>query len=224
MGHHGDDQAETILYHLFRGTGLKGLGGMRPVRERIVRPLLCAGKEEILDYLKEKGISYCEDSSNYSSRYTRNRIRGGILPLVKEQVNFRAVQNILHAGEMALEADAYLEKQAKRILEAYGILEEGGSRCRIKAGFLLSEDEIIRKYTIRRMIRLVNPSMKDISMVHVEHGNMLLSAPDGKRIDLPGGILLRRDGEDLQVEKGKIGDLAGEEGEPQLPKLDFSIF
>ncbi len=101
VAHHRDDQAETILYNLFRGTGLKGLGGMRPVRDKIVRPLLSVGREEILAYLAEKGISYCEDSTNAQTDYVRNRIRSRILPEIREQVNRRAGENILHAGEMA---------------------------------------------------------------------------------------------------------------------------
>ena len=72
VAHHKDDQAETILYHLCRGTGLKGLGGMSPRRETVIRPLLCVGKEEILAYLREEKLEWCLDSTNLETEYTRN--------------------------------------------------------------------------------------------------------------------------------------------------------
>ena len=71
VAHHGDDSAETVLYNLFRGSGLQGMGGIRPVRGRIVRPLLCITREQILQYLDESGLEYCQDSTNQSWDYTR---------------------------------------------------------------------------------------------------------------------------------------------------------
>lgn len=65
VAHHGDDSAETILYHLFRGSGLRGLAGIAPVRGRVIRPLLCVSRQEILEYLREEGLSYVTDSTNF---------------------------------------------------------------------------------------------------------------------------------------------------------------
>ena len=228
VAHHGDDQAETILYHLFRGTGLKGLGGIRPVRGNIVRPLLCIGREEILAYLSEKGISYCEDSTNNGTEYARNRIRKVILPQIKEQLNKKAGTNIIHAGEMAAKADAYLEKQAKRVMKNHGIYKykEDGSvyQCGIDVQSLIKEDDIIRSYVIRLMIQSFHQSMKDITMIHVESAAALIFGSGGRRVDLPLGLTAVRTGTDLWIKKKKIKDPVDKHQENCLPDVNFSVF
>ena len=228
VAHHRDDQAETILYNLFRGTGLKGLGGMRPLRDRIVRPLLCVGREEILAYLEEKRISYCEDSTNAQTDYVRNRIRRRILPEIREEVNRRAGESILHAGEMAAQADAYLEKQAEKILKARGVgeMEASGLRpaCGIDAAVLLAEDNIIRNYVIRRMIRSVNESMKDITMTHVESAAALLFGSDRRQVDLPCGLIAVRTNGELWIKRKEQEEPVDKERDFLLPELDFKTF
>ena len=93
--HHRDDSAETVLFNMFRGSGLKGLSGIRPVRGEVIRPLLCLSRAEIAGYLEERGIPWCEDSTNGENVYTRNRIRNQLLPWVKENINARAPEHIL---------------------------------------------------------------------------------------------------------------------------------
>lgn len=228
VAHHGDDQAETILYHLFRGSGLKGLGGIRPVRDRIIRPLLCADREEILAYLKEKGIPYCEDSTNQSLDYTRNRLRHQILPEVKEQINSRAVENILHAGEMAAKADVYFEKQADAFIKEHGSWQEdeNGKRlaCRVKEQALLEEEEILRSYVIRRMIEGIQDSMKDITLVHVESAAALLLGPCGKRVDLPYALTAEKSSGELWIKKKQNGSLVENRERPGLPEPKYTVF
>ena len=117
VAHHEDDDAETVLLNLFRGSGLAGLSGIRPVRGKIIRPLLCVSRKEIEEYLKEQGFSWCEDSTNRENDYTRNKIRNELLPWVKENINSRAAEHILAASELAAQADVYFEMEAERILE-----------------------------------------------------------------------------------------------------------
>ncbi len=228
VAHHADDQAETILYNLFRGTGLKGLGGMRPVRDRIIRPLLCVGRKEILAYLKENGISYCEDSTNALEDYARNRIRARILPQIREQINSRAEENILHAGEMAAKADIYLEKQANKLLECLGTWdrnEDGNvTGCKVSAKVLSEEEDIIRSYVIRAMIKSVRDSMKDITMSHVESVSALVFAQAGKRVDLPGGLKAVRNPEELWIKGKDHNDFGEKEEEILLPEVNFKVF
>ena len=117
VAHHEDDDAETVLLNLFRGSGLAGLSGIRPVRGKIIRPLLCVSRKEIEEYLKGQGFSWCEDSTNRENDYTRNKIRNELLPWVKENINSRAVEHILAVSELAAQADVYFEMEAERILE-----------------------------------------------------------------------------------------------------------
>jgi tRNA(Ile)-lysidine synthase len=82
--HHADDNIETVLFNIFRGTGINGLHGILPKQGKIIRPLLFAGREDILHYAKEQKLDWVEDSSNASSKYTRNYIRHEILPMLKQ--------------------------------------------------------------------------------------------------------------------------------------------
>ena len=84
VAHHRDDSAETLLLNLTRGTGIKGLRGIQPRNSNIIRPLLCVGRDEILDYLKWRGESYVTDSTNLTSDYTRNKIRLEVIPRLAE--------------------------------------------------------------------------------------------------------------------------------------------
>ena len=93
VAHHEDDDAETVLLNLFRGSGLPGLSGIRPVREEIIRPLLCVSRKEIEEYLTSREHSWCEDSTNKENDYTRNKIRHKILPLMVE-INEQAAKMI----------------------------------------------------------------------------------------------------------------------------------
>ena len=84
VAHHRDDSAETMLLNLTRGTGIKGLRGIQPRNGNIIRPLLCVGRDEILDYLKWRGESYVTDSTNLTNDYTRNKIRLEVIPKLAE--------------------------------------------------------------------------------------------------------------------------------------------
>ena len=106
VAHHSDDSIETILLNMLRGTGLRGICGIRPRNEYVVRPLLCVNRKEIEDYLSEQGISYITDSTNLENEYTRNKIRNIVMPILREinpQIdsvmlsnaeNFAAAENI----------------------------------------------------------------------------------------------------------------------------------
>ena len=103
--HHADDNIETMLMHFFRGTGIQGLTGIQPlVKERnLIRPLLCFRKNEIREFAREKGLSYVEDSSNASDKYTRNYFRNRLLPQIQEvypQVEENLLQNIRRFNEI----------------------------------------------------------------------------------------------------------------------------
>lgn len=228
VAHHKDDQAETILHHLFRGTGLKGLGGIRPERDRIVRPLLSVGKTEILAYLEEKGISYCEDSTNTHTDYARNRIRGILLPAIKKEINARAEDNIIHAGEMAAKADEYLEKQAEKFLKECAVLKTDDNGAVLSIGVktegLIVEEDIIKTYVLRAMIRSVSGSMKDISMTHVESTKALLWAQSGKQIDLPGGRIALRSSDYLWIKNKMKNETVDNPNDILLPQVDFQVF
>ena len=102
-----------MLHHLARGTGIRGLSGIQAVNGEIIRPVLCLERKEIVNYLKERGISYITDSSNLSDDYTRNRIRNHILPAMEQKINAKAVEHMAETARVLAEADSYLQKKGK---------------------------------------------------------------------------------------------------------------
>ncbi len=117
LAHHMGDRAETFLFHLFRGTGSRGLGSIQPVREHgggkltVIRPLLCLERREIEEYLEERGISYRTDSTNQEDGYARNRIRHHVLPWAEQEICRGAVRHISEAADRLSEIEEYLTAQ-----------------------------------------------------------------------------------------------------------------
>jgi tRNA(Ile)-lysidine synthase len=98
VAHHRDDNVETVLMNLIRGTGIRGMSGIRPRNGFIVRPLLCVSREDILAWLVDQGYAYMVDSTNLSDAYTRNFIRLNVLPLL-EEINPSARNTIARSAE-----------------------------------------------------------------------------------------------------------------------------
>jgi tRNA(Ile)-lysidine synthetase-like protein len=124
VAHHLDDQVETVLMRIVRGTSFSGYSGIKQIRMdrniAIIRPLMDCKKEEILSYAKEKNITYFEDASNQEDLYTRNRFRNNIIPLLKEE-NPNLDQKIIQLGEYIDSADEVLEREKQRFIKEYCI-------------------------------------------------------------------------------------------------------
>ncbi len=126
LGHHADDQVETILFRLFRGTGPAGLAGVPRQRGKIIRPLLSFSKEEILKYLKKRHLKFREDSSNLDTRFSRNAIREDILPEIEKHFP-TARQAILRLRNIQTEESEYLGFETRRLYESLVSITPGGS-------------------------------------------------------------------------------------------------
>ena len=126
-GHHRDDQAETVLINLLRGSGPEGLKGIVPVREgRIIRPLLHVGRGEILEFLNREGLTYMTDSSNLSPLFLRNRIRHELIPELTARYNPGIVKGLSHTAEIIRREDDYLQTMVRQILSRWGIVPGAG--------------------------------------------------------------------------------------------------
>ena len=209
VAHHREDSAETVVFHLLRGSGLKGLSGICPVSGRIIRPLLDTGKQEILSWLEKEGLGWCEDSTNAATDYTRNFIRHRLLPSMKEGVNEQAEEHILQAARLFSMADQYLSRQAEQVWEQGGSLErpEGEDssffRARISLSVFQEQDEIIRLYVIRRMLDLVSPGWKNVSSRHFGEILRLADSQVGSRLSLPGGLTAQVGYGELELRRGE---------------------
>lgn len=116
LGHQADDQAETILLNLVRGAGLKGLGGMLPIRGRIIRPLLFSTREEIEEYVRQKKIDFRTDETNRDIRFRRNRMRWNVLGNLKKNFGGHVSVSICRAGIAVSEAEAVIHHEANHLL------------------------------------------------------------------------------------------------------------
>ena len=121
--HHADDNIETLLLNFFRGTGISGLHGILPKQGKIIRPLLFAKREEIVAYAKEQNLSWVEDSSNSSDKYSRNFVRHQVVPLMKTiypQVDDNLLGNIERFKEIELIYNASIEQTKSKLIEVKG--------------------------------------------------------------------------------------------------------
>ena len=180
--HHADDNAETVLFNLFRGSGLTGLSGIAPVRGRIIRPLLWAQRSEIQTWLRQQGQDWVEDSTNQESEYSRNWLRNELLPSVEERLNAQAVRHIDQAGRRIRQADAYLEEVAEEWLQKHA--PDG----KADAGALAEQAEIVQGYIVRRLFLKSKMPLRDVTETHVQAVRELLYQGTGKSISLPHGF------------------------------------
>ncbi len=185
VGHHGDDQAETMLFHLFRGTGLKGLAGMKPIRGDIIRPLLCVERREILSWLQQQGIAWRTDDTNQDTVYSRNLIRHRILACAKEQINSETIAHMCKASEELREIEAFLEEETKHALQLCVKKEEGG--CFITAGVFRRLHPVLAGRVLRTCMEEAGGSLKDIDRRHIRLLGELFGKRTGSVLNLPGG-------------------------------------
>ena len=177
--HHRQDNAETVLLNLLRGTGLQGLTGIPPVRGRIVRPLLETDRSEIERYIEEHHIPYGEDETNHDPAYTgRNRLRLDVLPVL-EEIQPGCTGRIARMTASLREENDCLQRQAEALLEKSPV--ENGC-IGISAELLKKQERAVARRIIRTMARRLDG---ELSSVHVD---AVLALDSGKCVDLPGDL------------------------------------
>jgi len=187
VAHHGDDQAETILFQLLRGSGLKGLSGMQYRRDRIIRPLLDLSGKEIRAWVSERELPFVTDSTNMDDDYARNRIRNVILPEL-EKINEKAALHLQEAGKKAAQAEELLEAEAAEFVRLEVRIDKEAGEARIPRKKLKDEPQIRRRYVIIETIRRLGIPLKDWGETHFAAVDGILGASTGLHLDLPGGV------------------------------------
>jgi tRNA(Ile)-lysidine synthase len=197
-GHTADDVAETVLMNLARGTGLRGLAGIPPIRGKIQRPLIGCTRREILDYLREIDQPYRTDPTNLRGKYARNRVRLEILPVL-EELYPAAAGNIARAASLVREDLEVLEELAA------GILERRGEEAVLPLGGLMNLRPPLRRHAVRLAYTTVVPDTAPLPSHLIEAVLGLLEGGEGTRtLDLPGGVVASgRPGEELAFYRGK---------------------
>lgn len=178
VAHHMEDQAESIMLHLIRGSGLKGLTGMKYQRDSIIRPLLDTHRSQVEGYLGERGIAYRTDSTNLDRDASRNRLRLDVLPYIAEHINPAITDSLCSMAGLLDEDEAYLAREAARALDAAAT--PGG----YDRAALMELPRPIQSRAVRMAIERAGVH-SDIDRVHVEKVMELLKARTGASLDLP---------------------------------------
>ena len=193
--HNRNDQAETMLHNLFRGSKLKGLAGIKYSRKRgkheLVRPILMLERNQIEEYLSENGYTWRTDKTNHTDEYTRNRIRHNILPVAIEQVNNGALRHVAETADYLAEVDKYLDDQADLVEEKITTKEKDGFSYDCKE--LRKTPEIIRHRIYMRGIERTYPHIKDVTAAHILGLDHLIENDEGSaRLNLPYHVVANR--------------------------------
>ncbi|MCU6762917.1 tRNA(Ile)-lysidine synthase [uncultured Roseburia sp.] len=190
VAHHSDDCAETMLFQLSRGSGIRGLTGIMPVRDNIIRPLLCVSRKEILEFLKERGQEYCTDSTNDQDVYARNRIRKYVIPQLL-QINNQAVEHMQRTAKLAAEVCDFLDTAAwdagsEGVIISYDKADTERIReLRMRKDVLARMHPVLQKNFLYQLLGRLAGSRKDIGSVHVTALFELFGQQAGKELNLP---------------------------------------
>ena len=211
VAHTADDQAETVLAHILRGTGLAGLGGIHPVAGCVFRPLLEVRRADLRRYLREKRQPWREDATNKDVTRTRARIRLRLLPMLEKEFQSTTVEHLCQLAELAREDNQYLEIESqKRIKEISGERQDGiaisvsvflnaASTDRLKVPASAADPGIamplaIAKRVVRHLVRKLKPRAGELGAKHVETVLQLAAQRhSGKVLQLSGGVEVRRE-------------------------------
>lgn len=203
LAHHAEDNAETVLFQMIRGSGIDGLCGMQAKRElapqvEIIRPLLTQSRQGIEDYLAELDQKFCVDSTNLNINYSRNRIRHHVLPELV-QMNAQAVAHINQSAGLLQEVRGYLAEQIEILRKKSCVME--GEALFIREDGLRGVPDFMKREVIHEAIKVAAGSGKDITANHIEAVTALFGQQVGRRISLPYMLTARRTYEGIILEK-----------------------
>jgi len=192
LAHHRDDQVETVLLNLFRGSGLRGLKGIEKSLEidsmKIIHPLLDFSRKEILDYCSKKKLEPRFDSSNQENIYSRNVIRNKIIPMVEKEINPSVKEVVARNAELIAAEEDYLNREA---MDKYrnSLIDSKKNIIKLDLNILKSYDEVMIRRVLRRAYKELNKSLEDIYLDNIiELEKIIEKSSTGKGIDLPSKI------------------------------------
>jgi tRNA(Ile)-lysidine synthase len=208
VAHTADDQAETVLAHVLRGTGIAGLGGIHPKAGPVIRPVLSVRRDELRQFLRAKKQTWREDATNRDTKKMRARIRKKLLPLIEKQFQPAIVEHLVTLADLAREDEAFFDGALKERMAAF--IEKYGEGARIRVSDLLApmkkkesyaEDagrseatKALSKRMVRWIVEEVKPRAGQLGARHVETVLELAhSGQSGNALSLPGGVEVRRE-------------------------------
>lgn len=191
VAHNKNDMAETVIFNMIRGSGLRGLSGILPVRGKVIRPLLNVTRDEIEEYLSECNQVYRTDSSNNELEYDRNKIRHIILPEMMK-INSGAIKHICQLADEAKNSYSYIRNEALDKYDGYTTDEEFGKTVTLDISKLYEYSPVLQEYVVQEAIGDVAGKLKDIGRKHVMSVVGLIYQDTGRSVELPYGISARK--------------------------------
>ena len=209
LGHHADDNAESILMRLLRGTGPLGLSGIHPVRHgRIIRPLIGLTRKEILAFLELGGFEYMKDRSNLDTKYLRNRIRHELLPHLKERYNPNTVCALNRLASILRDEEDFWDQEVRRTLQDF-VLDHTPDRLSLMRRGLSDLHPALLRRVLRQAVLSLKGNLRRFGHVHVEAVARLIAAPSPSgSLYLPQGISVVRDREEINFSLSPIEESA----------------
>lgn len=191
LGHTRDDQAETVLFRLLRGSGSTGVAGILPVtREGIIRPLLDVRRSEVLAYLREHNLEWREDATNASLQFARNRIRHSLLPQLAREWNPQVADALAQAADVAYEEESWWASEVSQL--AAGIMQIYPGAVELCLAGLASLQRAPLRRLIRHAIGIAKGDLTGVEFDHIEDTIRLASKPGGSgRLKIPGLVITR---------------------------------
>lgn len=190
-GHTRNDQAETVLMRLLRGSGPEGLSGIRPVRrDGIIRPLIGLTREEVIAYLGHRRLSYATDASNFEPEYLRNRVRLHLLPQL-ETYQPKIIEILARTADIARQDNECMDEQACAWVGKWAEMGLDGPVLPVPRFNQLPE--ALKNHVVRAALRALTGTLRRIGLVHIEAIKQLAGSPRPQaRMTLPNGLLVRR--------------------------------
>ncbi len=188
LGHHADDQAETVLLNVLRGAGPRGVAGMPPVRDEIyIRPLLAIRRRQIERYCADHKLLYRVDSSNQKTIYQRNKIRMHLIPLLEKEYNPEIVLGLGRLANLLREEDSYLDEQTENALAELTISADE-QQITIDQSIFVNLPIVLKRRVIRKVWSKLLSRSKDLAFEHVSAIIYKTNQISPAVIELPGGI------------------------------------
>ena len=188
VAHNANDQAETILMRIMRGTGLEGLTGIKPQREGgIIRPILCLNRQEIEDYCEYNGLNPRIDASNYDRHYNRNRVRLDILPYMRDNFNKDIIDTLNRMTLLLQKDNEFIEEYSKKCYNMY--CKKHNNKLEILKELFEKEMESIITRVVIIAFKEISKSYQNFEMKHIYEIVNLASRETGKKINLTNNII-----------------------------------
>lgn len=167
--HTANDNAETVLMNIIRGSGTSGLKGIRPIREnKFIRPLIETTREEIEKYCDEYKLNPRIDKTNFENEYTRNRTRNMLIPFIKENFNPNIIMTINRLSDIINEENEYLEKLTKQKYKEVLIEENIGKQIVLDLKLFNKQDLVIKKRLILHTVNILQGTTQGLGKVHID--------------------------------------------------------